>query len=190
MVMCFFYGGIMAENKKALCTDIYEEEVKDSIRVLKIFREAWLRNSFNSDSEMFRYADEDFYFYRFAVEREESYRNKLLNGIFYKMLDRYRVDFEVPDNRDKAPFDFIINSKDGRFGYSFEMYYEDERSDVLCNYRVDKAYIIRTVRGKSSKYIEIMIDIKGKTRLLKRLQYRIFLKHILHLRSIVNLTFV
>ena len=143
----------MPEIKNALCADIYEEEIDADIKTLKRFREAWMRHSFHSESEMFQYADDDFYFYRFAIDREEKSRISFLDSIIYRVLERYGVDFETPDQRERAPFDFIINAEDGRLGYSFEMYYEDELPEIFDRLRIDKAYVIRTIHGTESKFI-------------------------------------
>ncbi len=141
-------------DKKVLCTDIFEREIEKAIKTLKRFREAWLKCSFHSDTELFRYADDDFYFYRFAIDREERNRISLLDNILYEVLARYNVDFEVPQDRKEVPFDFIINANSGRFGYTFENFYEDyDIAKILINYEVDKVYIIRTVHGKGIDHI-------------------------------------
>ncbi len=144
----------MRDENKAMCNDLYEEVIEKYIKTLKRFREAWLNSSFHPKDELFQYADDDFYFYRFAVSREEQGRISLLDEIIYGVLERYNIDFEVPEVIRDAPFDFLINSDEGRFGYTFEDFYaDDDINELLKEYSLDKAYIIRTVKGAENKYI-------------------------------------
>lgn len=141
-------------EKRILCTDIYERETEKAIKTLKRFREVWLRSAFRSNAELFQFADDDFYFYRFAVDREEKNRILLLDNILYEVLCRYSIDFEIPEDREGAPFDFIINTRTGRVGYSFEDFYsDDDIAEILNDYKISKAYIIRTVRGKENIHV-------------------------------------
>lgn len=144
----------MHNVNKVLCKGIYEEIIEKYIKNLKRFREAWLKSSFHSKDELFQYADDDFYFYRFAVSREEQERISLLDEIIYGVLERYGIDFKVPEVRRNAPFDFLINSDRGRFGYTFEDFYvDDDINELLKEYNIDKAYIIRTVNGLENNHI-------------------------------------
>lgn len=45
------------------CYDIYADEIKTSIKTLMRFREAWLRSSSAWNTDLFQYADSDFYFF-------------------------------------------------------------------------------------------------------------------------------
>lgn len=53
------------------CRDIYADEIKRNINTLKRFREVWLRSSSGWNTDIFQYADPDFYFFRFAIDRQE-----------------------------------------------------------------------------------------------------------------------
>ena len=145
----------MSNTNNALCVDIYKEEIEKTIKTLKRFREVLLKSSFRFTNEMFQYADDDFYFYRFAVSREEQGRITLLDNIIYRVLERYNIDFKVPDSGKDAPFDFLIQSGEKHFGYTFEDFYADEDvNELLLEYELEKAFIIRTVKNKKNTRIE------------------------------------
>ena len=57
--------------------DIYKEEIDKSIKTLKHFREAWMRLSSTIPKDLFQYADDDFYFYRFCINSQENETEKL-----------------------------------------------------------------------------------------------------------------
>lgn len=146
----------MAANiKKVDCTDIYSEETTKRLKTLKRFREAWLRSSSGWNSEVFQYADPDFYFYRFAIDRQERGTESLLTAILYQVMERYELSFDVPDDRKNAPFEFIIHVNGQKLGYRYIDFFEDEDvNDILNNYNVDSAYIIRTWKaGRSDEWI-------------------------------------
>lgn len=142
-----------SENKNMIpCTDIYREEIEKTVKTLKKFREAWLNHSFKPNNELFQYGDDDFYFYRFAVSREEKSTRYLLNGILYRVMARYGILFDIPEEINNAPFDFIINNESARIGFTFEDFYEDDDIDsILEENNVNRAYIIRTIRGISNE---------------------------------------
>lgn len=146
----------MAANiSKVDCTDIYTEETEKSLKTLKRFREAWLRSSSGWNSEVFQYADPDFYFYRFAIDRQERSTESLLTVILYRVMERYGLSFDVPDDRRNAPFAFIIRVDKQTLGFRYIEFYEDEDvNDILKTYKVDSAYIIRTWKtGRSDEWI-------------------------------------
>ena len=146
----------MAANiRKVDCTDIYTEETEKSLKTLKRFREAWLRSSSGWNSEVFQYADPDFYFYRFAIDRQERNTESLLTAILYRVMERYGLSFDVPDDRRNAPFAFIIHVDKQTLGFRYIDFYEDEDvNDILKTYKVDSAYIIRTWKtGRSDEWI-------------------------------------
>lgn len=148
-------GFINMENK-ALCTDIYKEEINTSIKSLNNFKEAWNGHTLKPKNELFKYADDDFYFYRFAIDREEKNTIPLLNKILCKAMNRYHINFEVLNDKKTErcmdnPFDFIINTKFERIGYRFIDFYDDENTDLLLNkYNLDKACIILTKKGNEN----------------------------------------
>lgn len=144
----------MHNENKAMCKDIYDQVIEKYIKTRKRFREVWLKSSFYPKNELFQYADDDFYFYRFAVSREEHEKISLLNEIIYGVLERYKIDFEALDMRNDVPFEYLINTNDGRFGYTFEDFRVGEDiNELLKKYNLDKAYIIRTVKSIENKHI-------------------------------------
>ena len=134
------------------CTDIYNEETTKSINTLKKLREAWLTFNTTWNVELFQFGDDDFYFYRFIVERQQQASGKLLTNILYRVMDRYGIPFEAPE---EAPFKFILCKDEGRIGYRFEDFYADEDlNDILNYYKLNKAIIIRTWKeGKADAWI-------------------------------------
>lgn len=142
-------------SKMSCCNDIYVEETEQSIKTLKRFREAWLRSSSSRDTELFQYADPDFYFYRFAIDRQEKSTESLLTNIFYRVLERYGINFEIPSDRRNAPFIFIIDDTEGRTGYRFDdFYYDDSVNDIVETYRLKEAVIIRSWKaGRADEWI-------------------------------------
>lgn len=141
--------------KKVDCTDIYTEETEKSLKTLKRFREAWLRSSSGWNLEIFQYADPDFYFYRFAIDRQERSTKSLLTSIMYRVMERYGLSFDVPDDRRNVPFSFIMHVNDQTLGYKYDDFYENEDVNaILENYNVDSAFIIRTWKaGRSDEWI-------------------------------------
>lgn len=140
----------LESDKLIPCTDIYCEEIENAINALKKFKEAWLKHSFKPSNELFRYGDDDFYFYRFSVEREEKSTRRLLDAILYRVMARYGIHFDIIDN---VPFDFIINNESIRLGFSFEYIYEDDVASILSNYDICEAYVIRTERGNADEFM-------------------------------------
>lgn len=137
------------------CSDIYIDETGNSIKTLKRFREAWLGSSFSWNTELFQYADSDFYFYRFAIDRQERSKDLLLTKILYRVMERYGISFQGPKEPEKAPFVFIIDDKEHRIGYRFNHFFEGQDvNQIVRNYNVDEAVIIQTTRqGKADKWI-------------------------------------
>ena len=147
----------MKENKVQKyidCKDIYANEMEKSIKSLKRFREVWLRSPSTWNCELFQYADSDFYFYRFAIERQEKNTEMLLTNILYRIMERYEFDFEIPECK-KAPFIFILCEDGERIGFRFSDFYSDEDINVILDeYELDKAFIIRTWKpGKTNEWI-------------------------------------
>lgn len=94
------------------CSDIYDDEIRKSINALKRFQEAWHHRHSSDYGDLFEYADPEFQFYRFTIDRLEKSTESLLCRILYKMMERYGIDFLVPQDDNKAPFCFIIREKD------------------------------------------------------------------------------
>ena len=144
-------------KEKIDCTDIYRAATERSIKTLKRFREAWLRSSSSSWSdELFQYADLDFYFYRFAIDRQEKNTEPFLTNILYQVMERYGLSFEIPDDLRNAPFIFIINDNGSRKGYRLIDFYSDEDVNAILDmYDVERGYIIRTSKpGRADEWIE------------------------------------
>lgn len=142
-------------TERISCDDIYLEEIEQSIKTLKRFREAWLRSSSSWNSELFQYADPDFYFYRFAIDRQEKSTEPFLTSILYRVMERYGVPFEIPEDKRNAPFTFIICKNESRIGYRFEDFFCDEDvNDIVKTYDVVEAVILRTWKaGRADEWI-------------------------------------
>ncbi len=138
------------------CVDIYEEELNRSLKTLKRFREAWLRSSSGWNTELFQYADPDFYFYRFAIDRQEKNKEPLIIDILYRVMERYELRFSVPEDRKNVAFDFIIHTEDKSIGYTFTDFYADEDvNQIIEDCGADEAFIIRTWKhGRSDEWIK------------------------------------
>ena len=136
------------ENNKLIdCSDIYAEEVEQTIKRLKRFREAWLSSS-DYSPELFQYADPDFYFYRFAIDRQENNTNFFLKTVLCRVMERYGIPFEVTSNMHDSPFDFIISGEEGRIGYRFD--------DFNCNENVNAI-----VKANNIKEVVILRPFKS-----------------------------
>lgn len=144
---------VFSEGKDIDCSDIYIEETQRYLKTLKRFREAWLRSSSGWNVDLFQYADSEFYFYRFAVDRQEKSKEPFLIDVLYRVMERYRISFE---KRNNAPFDFIVCEENRKIGYRLSDFYEDDNvNELLDEYSLEGAYIIRTWKpGKSDEWID------------------------------------
>lgn len=133
------------------CSDIYADEIKTNIKTLMRFREAWLRSSSIWNSELFQYADPDFYFFRFAISRQEESTEQFLTRILLRVMERYDISFEIPDNT----FAFIISGKGKKYGYWFYDFDQDQDVNALLRQnKVDEAFILRTWKpGRADELI-------------------------------------
>ena len=95
--------------KKIDCSYIYKEEIDKNINMLKHFIESWVKSHSIRNEELFQFADDDFYFYRFAVERQEKAAKILLTNILWRVLKEYNLPVEYSHD---APFIFIIKESD------------------------------------------------------------------------------
>lgn len=133
-------------NECAVLSDrIYSDEFKKYIQTQKRFREAWMEFDAPWNHELFQYANDDFYFYRFNVERMEKNTPRLLKDIISRLLTLYKVDW----SEGIKPILFKCSTSDGSaVGYTFDDFYEDDDIAEICNdNRVDKVFIIRTWKG-------------------------------------------
>lgn len=140
--------------KKIDCSYIYKEEIDKNINMLKHFIESWVKSQSIRNEELFQLADDDFYFYRFAVERQEKAAKILLTNILWRVLKEYNIPVEHSHD---APFIFIIKENHERIGYRLADFLEDEDiNTILKSNHVDKAIILRTSKGKqTNKLIEL-----------------------------------
>lgn len=124
---------------------IYSEEFKKYIQTQKRFREAWMEFDAPWNHELFQYANEDFYFYRFNINRMEHNTAPLLRNIIFRLLDLHNVSW----SKGFAPVLFKSVCSDGAtVGYTFDDFYEDDDIAAICeDNMVEKVYIIRTWKG-------------------------------------------
>lgn len=127
---------------------IYSEEFKKYIQTQKRFREAWMEFDAPWNHELFQYANEDFYFYRFNINRMEHNTAPLLRNIIFRLLDLHNVSW----SKGFAPVLFKSVCSDGAtVGYTFDDFYEDDDIAAICkDNMVEKVYIIRTWKGDHS----------------------------------------
>lgn len=139
------------KNDKGRCSDIYADEIKTNIKTHMRFREAWLRSSSIENSELFHYADPDFYFFRFTISRQEKSTVHFLARILLRVMERYEIRFEIPDNT----FAFIISDKGKKYGYGFNDFDQDQDVNTLLRQNeVDEAFILRTWKpGRADEWI-------------------------------------
>lgn len=133
------------DGDAVLSDRIYSEEFKKYIQTQKRFREAWMEYDAPWNHELFQYANEDFYFYRFNVSRMEKNTLPLLRDIIFRLLTLYKVDW----SKGIAPILFKCKvSSSSIVGYTFDDFYEDDDIAEICNEnRVDKIFVIRTWKG-------------------------------------------
>lgn len=133
------------------CSDIYADEIKTNIKTLMRFREAWLRSSSAWSTDLFQYADPDFYFFRFIIDRQEKGTEPFMTRVLLRVMERYGISFEIPDNT----FAFIIIDKGKRYGYRFiDFYHDQDVNAILRQNEVDKAFILRTWKpGRADEWI-------------------------------------
>ena len=93
--------------KRINCRDIYKEETERFIKSLKRFREARMSSHSNWNEELFQYADDDYYFYRFCVGRQENTTEQLLINIICRVMIEYEVAMEDSGN---SPFNLNLKS--------------------------------------------------------------------------------
>lgn len=137
--------GNMPNGDATLSDCIYSEEFKKYIQTQKRFREAWMEFDAPWNHELFQYANEDFYFYRFNINRMEHNTIPLLRNIIFRLLTLYKVDW----SKGVIPILFRCCTSDGSaVGYTFDDFYEDDDIAEICNAnRVDNVFIIRTWKG-------------------------------------------
>ena len=128
---------------------IYSEEFRKFIQTQKRFREVWMELDTPWIHELFQYANEDFYFYRFNVSRMEKNTHALLKDIIFRLLTLYKADW----SKGTAPILFKCKvSSSSTVGYTFDDFYENDDIDEICNEnRIDKVFVIRTWKGAHAK---------------------------------------
>jgi hypothetical protein len=106
-------------------SDLYDGEIQKSLNTLKRCREVWIskEKGFNRSS-LFMYADPEFYFYSFIIDRAEIGSVELTKKILKRLLERYEIQSEWST---AAPFDFIaIDNSQNRIGFRFKELYKDD----------------------------------------------------------------
>lgn len=104
--------------------DLYDEEIEKSLNTLKRCREVWISKEKGCNRSLFMYADSEFYFYRFIINRAERQSVELTKQILRRLLERYEIQSEWST---AAPFDFIsTNNNQKRIGFRFEEFFQDE----------------------------------------------------------------
>ena len=121
------------------CSDIYTDEIKKQINTLKRFREVWLRFPGDWATSLFQYADPDFYFFRFTIDRQERSTKPFLIRVILRIMERYRIVFEIPADT----FAFVVTEAGRRIGYRFEDFnIGQDVADILQRSNVDEAFIL------------------------------------------------
>lgn len=133
------------------CSDIYADEINTNINTLIRFRESWLRSSSAWSTDLFQYADPDFYFFRFIIDRQEEGTESFMTRVLLRVMERYGISFEIPDNT----FAFIITDQGKKYGYRFIDFYQGQDVNaILQQSEVDKAFILRTWKpGRADEWI-------------------------------------
>lgn len=133
------------DGDAVLSDRIYSEEFKKYIQTQKRFREAWMEFDAPWNHELFQYANEDFYFYRFNINRMEHNTAPLLRNIIFRLLDLHNVSW----SKGFSPVLFkCVCSGGATVGYTFDDFYEDDDIAAICkDNMVEKVYIIRTWKG-------------------------------------------
>lgn len=177
-----------------ICDDIYAEETDRSLKTLKRFSEAWLDSTSSWDSVIFHYADSDFYFYRYAISRQEKATEPLLTIILYRVMERYGLSYEAPEDIRNAPFVFTLIENNRRIGFRYEDFgLDDDVNQIIQDCNLDEAIILRAwLSGKAEEWIDrenshfINDGVKLKSVLLETFfkqyfgadEYNSFLSHI------------
>lgn len=124
------------------CEKIYKEETEKCLKLFKRFREFWLRSDFCDGIDLLQYGDDDFYFYRFAVSRQEKNTIPMLRSILLQIMSEYNLDYAIPDDYSDAPFEFIVTQDNKRYGITLSEYFADEDIEQLIEvYNLDYIFI-------------------------------------------------
>ena len=91
----------MEGNNAMTSKSIYDDEIALSLSILKRFKETWRKSHRNWNYEVFQFADDEFYKYRFMISREEQGSMELLTRILSKMFDKYKISVEWPNGEPK-----------------------------------------------------------------------------------------
>lgn len=183
---------------------IYKEEFNNSLNLQKRLRESWLKSSSSWNDELFQYADPDFYFYRFIINRQERNTSTVLTNILFRLMDQYKIDY-IPAKSKSSPFPFTITTNNIKVGYRFsDFFYDDDIEAILQENNVKKAIIIRTLKPEystksisrdNSRYKEDKLPINVINledffnQFFGNNEYNIFLQHLKnYLDKIKNIT--
>lgn len=132
-------------NSNIEIKSITNQILSKHLKTTKRFREAWINRQSSFGENLFQYADNDFYFYRFAVNRQEQNTSEILTELLRRLLAEYGYSVLLPKEEKKAPFAFVIENRNNRKGYRFDDFYADEDiNGIVDACQIDMAYIIRT----------------------------------------------
>ena len=126
---------------------IYEEEFAKSINGIKRMREIHMRSKGDYNENLFQYADNDFYMYRFFISRIENNTLSLIRSILYRMLCHLysvsKIDKEIS---------FILNDSEKKIGFRFLSFDSNEEIAYVFNeYNVDYIYVVNTYPDEWNK---------------------------------------
>lgn len=133
------------------CSDIYADEIRKQINTLKQFKEVWIHSSSDWNTDLFQYADPDFYFFRFAIGRQERSTEPFLVRVLSRVMDRYGIAYESPSDF----FAFIISEAGRKTGFRFELFYKDQDVNAILQQNgLDEAVILYASKpGRADDWI-------------------------------------
>lgn len=141
-------------NKDLTCAEICEEETTKQLKELQRHNDITKGHSSYNKDEIFRFADDDFYYYRRKVEVREKRVPDLLYNIFFRLLEKYNIQF-FPRGENNTYFEFIIEKEGKRYGILFDMFFDyEDKAAIIKNHNITNVLIVRTLRGKYKNWIE------------------------------------
>ena len=147
------------ERFNIFSNDIYEMEMSISLNTLKRFRKVWIgKNKGFSSDELFKFANEEFYCYRYMVSQAEKEAQRMIVRIFKRLFDcdEYKMKF-TESYSFRTPYQFIVEDDAGkRIGYRFEEFCDSEDENVaayLEEFNLD-SFSILLLRKENSKVKE------------------------------------
>jgi len=139
------------DGDATLSNRIYSDEFKKIIQAQKRFSEVWKGHDVSWNHELFQYANEDFYFYRFHINRLERNTTTLLRNIILRLLNQYKD--KIKWEKGSEPVLFKVREPIGSaVGYTLKDLQDCDEIAAICRRnRVNKVYIIRTWKTAYAK---------------------------------------